>query len=134
MMRARRKVIGPKEAKSCAWSVCFSNRAENLGLGEISASREQYVPCVGKFVGLQDEQNRKEDGGEGTKGPENQQPGLVSESSGHESDSERESEDEQEGLQTSSIQHQVELWMCIERNGHQERCQQHGQEHHAQGG
>ena len=112
--------------------VGFSNGPENLGLGEVSATGEQNIPCIRDVSHLERIQHGKEDQSHAAKRTENQQPGLVSESGGDVGDSDGEAEDEQERLQSGRIKHQVELRMCVKGQGHQERGRQHDQEHDAE--
>ena len=124
---------GSKELRS-VWSVGFCNRAENLRLREVATSREQDVPCVGNVKRLQDVEQGKEHRSNTCEGSQDEQPRLVAETGGDEGDGDREPEDEQEGLETGWVEHQVELRMRVERQRHQEDGGQHHQEHHAEGG
>ena len=81
--------------------VRFSNRAENLGLGEVTAAGEQHVPCIGEFQRLENVKDGKEHGSNGGECPKDKQPRLVSETCGDEGNGQRKSKDEQEGLQAS---------------------------------
>ena len=63
--------------------------------------------------------------GEGSK---NEEPWFVAESSCDLHDYYAEQQDEEERLETASIQHQVHLWMCIERESNQQIGQQHAEE------
>ena len=62
--------------------VCFCDRAENLRLGEVAATREQNIPSIGQVEGLEHIQQDEEHRGKSTEGAEDQQPRLVAESSG----------------------------------------------------
>ena len=115
-------------------SVGFCDRAEDLRLGEVATSREQDVPCVGNVERFQDVEQGKEHRSDTSKGSQDEQPRLVAEPGGDEGDGDREPEDEQEGLETGRVEHQVELRVSVERQRHQEDGGQHHQEHHAEGG
>ena len=112
--------------------VGFSNGPENLGLGEVSASGEQNIPCVRYISHLERIQHGKEDQSYAAEGTEDQQPGFVSESRRDVGDGDGEAGDEQERLQTGRIEHQVELRVCVEGQSHQERGRQHDKEHHTE--
>ena len=114
--------------------VGFCDRAENLGLGEVTATGEQHVPCIRNFEGLQHVKNGEEHGCDGGQGAQDQQPRLVSEAGGDEGDGNGEAEDEQERLQTGGIEDQVQLWVSVERQAHEEGRGQHDEEHDAQRG
>ena len=90
---------GSKEL-STVWCVRFCNRAENLGLGEVSTAGEQDIPGVGKFQRLKDVKDGKENRCNAGECPEDEQPRLVSETGCHEGNGQRKSKDEQEGLQS----------------------------------
>jgi len=113
--------------------VGFSNGTENLGLGKVAATREQDVPAVPDVEELEGEEHHKEHDGHGAQRSEHQQPRLVSETGGHESDDDAEDRNEQEGLQTGGVKHQVQGGVSVERQPHHENDSQHGQEHHGDG-
>ena len=119
---------------STVWCICFSDSAENLGLGEVSTSCEQNVPRIAEVCKLQNIKRSEEDGRSDCKCSKNEQPRLVTESSCNEHDDNGEQEDEKERLKAGSVQHQVQLWVRIERQRNQEIGQQHCQEQRAQDG
>ncbi len=125
---------GAKRGKELGtvWSVGFSNGAKDLGFGKVAATGEQHVPSIRKVERFQHVKQHEEHGSNTTKGPKNQQPRLVAEAGGDEGDGDREPKDEQEGLETGAVEHEVELWVRIERQCHQERRGQHHEEHHAE--
>ena len=108
--------------------VCFSNCSENLGLGEIATTSKQDVPCVAEVCDLQHVQRAQEDRCSHSECAEDKQPRLVSETGCDVHDDHSEQQDEEERLKTGSIQHEVHLWMRIERKCDQQICQKHGQE------
>ena len=124
---------GAKRGKELGsvWSVGFCNGTEDLGFGKVAATGEQDVPRIGEVQRLQHVKQHEEHRCNTTKRSKDQQPRLVSESSGDEGDGDREPKDEQEGLEPGAVQHEVELWVGVERQCHQERCGQHHEEHHA---
>ena len=122
------------EELSTVGCVGFCDGTENLGLGEVSASRKQNIPSVGIIQGLEHVEDGKEHGSKCAEGPKDQQPGLVSESSGHKGDGQGKTEDKHERLETGWVEHEVKLWVSVEGKNHQERDGQHNEEHHAQRG
>ena len=88
------------EELGTVWCVGFCDRSEDLGFAKVAASGEQDVPSIGVVQGLENEQDGKEHRGDAGKRPENQQPRLVPETGGDERDGDRETEDEQERLET----------------------------------
>ncbi len=116
------------------WSVSFCNRTKNLGLGKVSTAGEQDVPRTGIFQCFEHVKDGKEHGRSTGECPKNEQPRLVTETGRHKGDGQRESKDEQEGLQSGRVKHQVELRVSVKRQNHQQNGGQHHEEHHAQRG
>ena len=109
-------------------SVCFSNGSENLGLREVTTASEQDVPGIAEVEDLEDPKRTEESHSTDGEGSKNEEPWFVAESSCDVHDYNTEQQDEEERLETASIQHQVHLRMCIERESNQQIGQQHGEE------
>ena len=121
-----------REEQTSVWRVCFSNRSENLGLGEVACSGEQHVERVGLLKELKQPNHGHEHHGGSRQGTEHEEPRLVAETGGHVRDGHRETEHEEQGLQSGAAEDEVHAWVGVEGHREKQRGPQHRQHEHAQ--